>query len=180
MKGEYLYLTAYLVNYYYYSFCLLWSLKFGCSYPKGLIVAFKLKKTTIDSVVQQDNTDEGNDSAMKLEVSSSVEKLSGQGAESTLESDDGTKQEKSSDDMTKEKELNTGDATESEKCIGDAPVESDKHGDGEPLSRDGKSISGNVNVKNQISREDLKEAFKKFGTVRVLIHATFWILAMLV
>lgn len=31
---------------------------------------------------------------------------------------------------------------------------------------EGKIISGNVNVKNQISREDLKEAFKKFGAVR--------------
>jgi hypothetical protein len=37
---------------------------------------------------------------------------------------------------------------------------------------EGKIISGNVNVKNQISREDLKEAFKNFGTVRVMIiHA---------
>lgn len=143
-------------------------------------MAFKLKKTTVDSMLQQDNIDEGNDSATKLEVSSSMEKLSGQGPESTLESD-GTKQGKSSDDMTKEKELSTGEATECEKCIGDAPVESDKHGDSESLSRDGKNISGNVNVKNQISREDLKEAFKKFGTVRVMIiHATFWILLLVV
>jgi len=155
-------------------------LKFGCSYPKGLIVAFKLKKTMVDSVVQQDNIDEGNDSATKLEISSSMEKLSGQRPESTVESD-GTKQGKSSDDMTKEKELNTAEAAESEKCIGDAPVESDKHGDSESLSRDGKNISGDVNVKNQISREDLKEAFKKFGTVRVMIiHASFWILLLLV
>jgi lupus La protein len=143
-------------------------------------VAFKLKKTTVDSVVQQDNIDERNDSATKLEDSSSMEKLSGQVPESTLESD-GTKQGKSSDEITKEKELNTAEATESEKCIGDAPVESEKHGDSESLSRDGKSISGNVNAKNQISREDLKEAFKKFGTVRVMIiHATFWILLLLV
>jgi lupus La protein len=135
-------------------------------------VAFKLKKTMVGSVVQQDNIDEGNDSATKLEVSSSMEKLSGQGPESTLESD-GIKQGKSSDDMTKEKELNTAEAAESEKFIGDAPVESDKHGDSESLSRDGKNISGNVNVKNQISREDLKEAFKKFGTVRVINSCLF-------
>ncbi|AQK72513.1 la protein 1 [Zea mays] len=135
-------------------------------YQKGLIVAFKLEKATADTVVQQDNIDKENDSATKLDVSSSMEKPSGQGPEESILESDVIKQGMSSDDMTKEKDLNTGEATESEKCISDVPIESDKHGDSEPLSREGKIISGNVNVKNQISREDLKEAFKKFGAVR--------------
>ena len=135
-------------------------------------MAFKLEKATADTVVQQDNIDKENDSATKLDVSSSMEKPSGQGPEESILESDVIKQGMSSDDMTKEKDLNTGEATESEKCISDVPIESDKHGDSEPLSREGKIISGNVNVKNQISREDLKEAFKKFGTVRVMIiHA---------
>ncbi|XP_062222807.1 la protein 1-like [Phragmites australis] len=134
-------------------------------YPKGLIVAFKLKKTTVNSVVQQNNIDKVNDSATELETSNSMEKPSGQGSEERVPESSDTKEEKSSDDMTEEKEVNTSEVTESaEKCIGDAFIQSEKRGDSESLIMDGRSISGNA--KNRISREDLKEAFKKFGTVR--------------
>ncbi|KAL6899612.1 hypothetical protein ACP4OV_006270 [Aristida adscensionis] len=121
-------------------------------YPKGLIVAFKLKKTMASSEAQQNNIDKVNDSDTKLESSNSEEKPSGEGSEEKLPESSDKNEEKPSDDMSKEKELNAKEATESgEKCSDDASVESEKH---------------SSNAKNPISREDLKEAFKKFGTVR--------------
>ncbi|RCV07246.1 hypothetical protein SETIT_1G228700v2 [Setaria italica] len=121
-------------------------------FPKGLIVAFKLKKDMAESAVQQTN-----------ETSNSVENPSGEASERIPDNTD-SKDDKSSDNMTKEKEVNIKEATESEKCTGDALEDCEKRGDSESLSRDGNSVSGNV--KNPISREDLKEALKKFGNVR--------------
>jgi len=122
-------------------------------YPKGLIVAFKLEKTMAD-FVQKNSVDKVDDSATKLETSNSTVNPSGEASEGFAESSD-SKEEKSSKNVTKEKEVNISETTESEKCIGDALVESEKRGDSE---------SGNL--KNSISREDLKETLKKFGTVR--------------
>ncbi|KAG2652246.1 la protein 1-like [Panicum virgatum] len=122
-------------------------------YPKGLIVAFKLEKTMAD-FVQKNSVDKVDDSATKLETSNSMVNPSGEASEGIAESSD-SKEEKSSENVTKEKEVNISETTESEKCIGDALVESEKRGDSE---------SGNL--KNSISREDLKETLKKFGTVR--------------
>ncbi|GJM85497.1 hypothetical protein PR202_ga01950 [Eleusine coracana subsp. coracana] len=102
-------------------------------YPKGLIVAFKLKKIT-----------------------------DGQGLEEGIPESE-TKNEKCSADMTEEKEVDTSEATESG-CPGESLAESEKRDDNESLSGNGKNISGNA--KNPISREDLKETFKKYGTVR--------------
>ncbi|CAL4886769.1 unnamed protein product [Urochloa decumbens] len=124
-------------------------------YPKGLIVAFKLKKIPADSAVQQNNMDKVNDSATKLETTNSMENPSGEASEERIPDNTDSKEEKSPDNMTSEKEVR--EATESEKCTGDALVESEKHGDSESLSRD---------AKNPISREDLKEALKKFGSLR--------------
>jgi len=118
-------------------------------------VAFKLEKTKVDPVVQQNSVDKVDDSATKLETSNSTVNPSGEASEERIAESSDSKEEKSSENMTKEKEVNISEATESEKCIGDALVESEKRGDSE---------SGNL--KNGISREDLKEALKKFGTVR--------------
>lgn len=122
-------------------------------------MAFKLKKDMAESAVQQ--TDE---------TSNSVENPSGEASERIPDNTD-SKDDKSSDNMTKEKEVNIKEATESEKCTGDALEDCEKRGDSESLSRDGNSVSGNV--KNPISREDLKEALKKFGNVRVIIIHNF-------
>jgi len=124
-------------------------------YPKGLIVAFKLEKTKVDPVVQQNSVDKVDDSATKLETSNSTVNPSGEASEERIAESSDSKEEKSSENMTKEKEVNISEATESEKWIGDALVESEKRGDSE---------SGNL--KNGISRENLKAALKKFGTVR--------------
>ncbi|TVU29312.1 hypothetical protein EJB05_20875 [Eragrostis curvula] len=133
-------------------------------YPKGLIVAFKLKKVTVDSAVQQNESDKVSVSDTKLENSDSTDRPSGQGPQGIPESSE-TKEEKGSDDITVEKEVNTSEATESgEKGTGASLVEGEKREDNESLSGNGKSISGNA--KNPISREDLKEAFNKYGTVR--------------
>jgi len=132
-------------------------------------VAFKLEKTKVDPVVQQNSVDKVDDSATKLETSNSTVNPSGEASEERIAESSDSKEEKSSENMTKE-EVNISEATESEKCIGDALVESEKRGDSE---------SGNL--KNSILREDLKETLKKFGTVRVIIiHPTFRILLLLV
>jgi lupus La protein len=126
-------------------------------YPKGLIVAFKLNKITDDSAT--------NESETKLETSDSTEKSSGQGPEDGTPETSETKEDKCSADMTEEKEVGASEATESgEKCLGESLAESEKRHNNESLSGNGKNISGNA--KSPISREDLKEAFKKYGTVR--------------
>ncbi|CAN6232412.1 unnamed protein product [Urochloa humidicola] len=125
-------------------------------YPKGLIVAFKLKKIAADSAVQQNDGDKVNDSASKLETSNSTENPSGEAFVEKIPDNTDSKEEKSPDNMTNEKEVR--EATESEeKGTGDALVESEKCGDNESLGKD---------AKNPISREDLKEALKKFGNVK--------------
>ncbi|KAK3158424.1 hypothetical protein QOZ80_2AG0137070 [Eleusine coracana subsp. coracana] len=131
-------------------------------YPKGLIVAFKLKKITDGSAEQQTDVDKANEPETKLETSDSLKKPSGQGLEEGIPESE-TKNEKCSADMTEEKEVDTSEATESG-CPGESLAESEKRDDNESLSGNGKNISGNA--KNPISREDLKETFKKYGTVR--------------
>uniref|UniRef100_A0A0E0NHM4 La protein 1 n=1 Tax=Oryza rufipogon TaxID=4529 RepID=A0A0E0NHM4_ORYRU len=132
-------------------------------YPKGLIVAFKLKRITVDGGVQQNSAD--NDTATEEETPKSMKKTStGESEERTTANSD-TEEQKSSDDMTEAKEVNAGEATESgDKCTVDALLESEKKGDNETSSKDDRGLSGKAN--SPISREDLKEAFKKFGTVR--------------
>eukprot|EP00267_Zea_mays_P035433 XP_008671229.2 uncharacterized protein LOC103648558 [Zea mays] len=79
--------------------CFLEAIEAGCT------------NTGNDTIVQQDNIDKENDSAMKLDVSSSMEKPSGQGPEESILESDVIMQGMSSDDMTKEKDLNIGEAT---------------------------------------------------------------------
>jgi hypothetical protein len=163
MKGEYLTTFLFLETGIFVSDHKQGSWKFICSYPKGLIVAFKLKKVTDDSAV--------NESETKLETSDSTEKPSCQGPEEGTPETSGTKEEKCSADMTEEKEVGASEATESgEKCPGESLAESEKCHNNESLSGNGKNISGNA--KSPISREDLKEAFKKYGTVRVMAFVT--------
>lgn len=109
-------------------------------------MAFKLKKITDG---QQNDVDKANESETKLEASDSTEKP---------EIPESETKEKCSADMTEEKEVDTTEATESgEKCPGESLVESEKRDD---------------NAKSPISREDLKETFKKYGTIRVMMIAT--------
>nr|CAB3450333.1 unnamed protein product [Digitaria exilis] len=122
-------------------------------YPKGLIVAFKLK--IIADPVVQNNEDKGNDSVAKLDTSDSMENPSGETSEERIPGSTDSKGEEAPDNMAKEKEVR--EATESEKCTSDALVESENQGNSGSLGRD---------VKNAISREDIKEVLKKFGTVR--------------
>jgi hypothetical protein len=79
--------------------CFLEAIEAGCT------------NTGNDTIVQQDNIDKENDSAMKLDVSSSMEKPLGQGPEESILESNVIKQGMSSDDMTKEKDLNTWEAT---------------------------------------------------------------------
>uniref|UniRef100_A0A0E0K296 HTH La-type RNA-binding domain-containing protein n=1 Tax=Oryza punctata TaxID=4537 RepID=A0A0E0K296_ORYPU len=132
-------------------------------YPKGLIVAFKLKRIMVDGAVQPNSAD--NDTATEEGTPNSMKKTSAEGSEECATANSDMEEQKPSDDMTEVKEVNAAEAIESgDKCTIDALPESEKKGDNETLSKDDRVLSGNAN--SPISREDLKETFKKFGTVR--------------
>uniref|UniRef100_A0A0E0K295 HTH La-type RNA-binding domain-containing protein n=1 Tax=Oryza punctata TaxID=4537 RepID=A0A0E0K295_ORYPU len=133
------------------------------NYPKGLIVAFKLKRIMVDGAVQPNSAD--NDTATEEGTPNSMKKTSAEGSEECATANSDMEEQKPSDDMTEVKEVNAAEAIESgDKCTIDALPESEKKGDNETLSKDDRVLSGNAN--SPISREDLKETFKKFGTVR--------------
>lgn len=128
-------------------------------------MAFQLKRTTVNNAVQESKRDKPNYSATEAGTAKSMDRSSGEGSEEKILGSSDMKEQNSSDGMAEQKEVNTGEATKSgEKCAGDALAESEKSDEGESLSMDGKSLSGNMD--KPILREDLKEAFKKFGTVR--------------
>uniref|UniRef100_A0ACD5V595 Uncharacterized protein n=1 Tax=Avena sativa TaxID=4498 RepID=A0ACD5V595_AVESA len=111
-------------------------------YPKGLILAFKLKKILADGDSEQNGGD-------KKEGASSSAEESTVGHEEKVPENADVMEEKS-------------DAAEESKAA-DAAEES-KAADAQSLNKDGKSPS--ENNKEPITREDFKEYFAKFGTVR--------------
>ncbi|CAM0903999.1 unnamed protein product [Alopecurus aequalis] len=110
-------------------------------YTKGLILAFKLKKILADGDTEQNGGDKVNDTdtAKKEESSNSAE-------ESAI--------------AHEEKVPENADAREEKS---DA-VEESKAADAQSVNKDGKSPP--ANDKGLITREDFKEYFAKFGTVR--------------
>lgn len=110
-------------------------------YPKGLILAFKLKKILADGDSEQNGGDKVDDTvtAKKEGDSSSAEESAIGHEEKVPENADGV--EEKSDD-----------------------VEESKAADAQSLNKPGKSPS--ENDKDIITREDFKEYFAKFGTVR--------------
>ncbi|XP_047068210.1 la protein 1-like [Lolium rigidum] len=110
-------------------------------YPKGLILAFKLKNICADGDSEQNGGDkvDETDIAKKEEASSPAKESVIGDEEKVPENADAT--EKKSDD-----------------------VEESKAADAQSLNKDGKSPS--ENDKEIITREDFKEYFAKFGTVR--------------
>jgi hypothetical protein len=124
------------------------------SYHKGLVVAFKLKRITVDNAVQGSKQGKPKYSAEKVGASKSMDNSSVERSEGRIPESSGMEEDKFSDDMVEQKEGSTGEATKSDdKCTADALEESEKTGKGVSLSMDGKSLSGNMN--NPISRVNL-------------------------
>lgn len=110
-------------------------------YTKGLILAFKLKKILADGDKEQNGADKVDDTetAKKEESSNSAEESALAQEEKVPENAD-VREEKSDD------------------------VEESKAADAQSVNKDGKSPP--ANDKELITREDFKEYFAKFGTVR--------------
>lgn len=110
-------------------------------YPKGLILAFKLKKILADGESEQNGGDKVDDTVTaKKEGASSSAEESAISHEEKVPVNADVGEEKSDD------------------------VEESKEADAQSLNKDGKSPS--ENDKEIITREDFKEYFAKFGTVR--------------
>jgi lupus La protein len=110
------------------------------SYPKGLILAFKLKKIPADSGTDQNGVEKVDDAegAKKEESSTGNEEKAPEGeGDVTEEQSDGVEM----------KGMAAGETTQS-------------------VDKDDKSPS--ENDEDTISREDIKEEFTKFGIVRVI------------
>ncbi|XP_037478321.1 la protein 1-like isoform X1 [Triticum dicoccoides] len=110
-------------------------------YPKGLILSFKLKRILADGDTEQNGGDkvDNSDDAKKEGASDSAEE-SGKASEEKAPENTDAKEEKSDD------------------------AEELKGSDAQSVKKDDKSLS--ENDKEPVSREDFKEYFAKFGTVR--------------
>uniref|UniRef100_A0A3B6B146 La protein 1 n=1 Tax=Triticum aestivum TaxID=4565 RepID=A0A3B6B146_WHEAT len=110
-------------------------------YPKGLILSFKLKRILADGDTEQNGGDkvDNSDDAKKEGASDSSEE-SGKASEEKAPENTDAKEEKSAD------------------------AEELKGSDAQSVKKDDKSLS--ENDKEPVSREDFKEYFAKFGTVR--------------
>ncbi|VAH49179.1 unnamed protein product [Triticum turgidum subsp. durum] len=110
-------------------------------YPKGLILSFKLKRILADGDTEQNGGDkvDNSDNAKKEGASDSAEE-SGKASEEKAPENTDAKEEKPDD------------------------AEELKGSDAQSVKKDDKSLS--ENDKEPVSREDFKEYFAKFGTVR--------------
>ncbi|KAJ1271728.1 hypothetical protein BS78_06G148400 [Paspalum vaginatum] len=117
----------------------------GDSYPKGLILAFKLKKIPADGDTEQNGECKGD----------GTDVAKSEGASDTTE-----KSSVGNEEITK----NKGDASE-EQSDGVEGLKAVASGE-TPQSVDKEEKSPSDSDQDTISREDLKEEFTKFGTVR--------------
>ncbi|WVZ86271.1 hypothetical protein U9M48_033079 [Paspalum notatum var. saurae] len=117
----------------------------GEGYPKGLILAFKLKKIPADGDTEQNGEGkvEGTDVAKNEGASDTTEKSSVGNEE--IPKNKGDASEEQSDGVEESKVVDSGETPQS-------------------VDKDEKNPSDND--QDTISREDLKEEFTKFGTVR--------------
>ncbi|OEL17005.1 La protein 1 [Dichanthelium oligosanthes] len=118
----------------------------GESYPKGLILAFKLKKIPADGDTEQNDGDKVDDTeGAKKEGSSNTTEKSSIGHEEKAPEDKGDASEEQADGVEEMKGVAAGATAQS-------------------VEKDDKSPSDNA--EDTISREDIKEEFTKFGIVR--------------
>ncbi|KAF8704244.1 hypothetical protein HU200_031742 [Digitaria exilis] len=118
----------------------------GEGYRKGLILSFKLKKIPADGGTEQNGGDKVDDTeGATKEGSSNITEKPSIGHEEKASEDKGDVNEEQSDVVEEVKWVATGETTQS-------------------VDKDDKSPSDND--EDIISREDIKEEFTKFGTVR--------------
>ncbi|XP_051137745.1 la protein 1 [Andrographis paniculata] len=131
-------------------------------YPKGLIIAFKLKSISgKDSAEENANATNNNADATSKDVeentAQAVSEEPGKGvSDDALEMEDAENNE--------EKEANETGDQETEDAEKSADIPDDKEAEASP---EGKTdIAALKDSKDVVSREDLKAIFRKFGTVK--------------
>lgn len=148
VKGKYSLSNMFLI-YNFFDFQLTsWYINIGYSYPKGLILAFKLKKIAVDSETEKNGGGKVDDTDLtKNEGASDATEKSSVENEEKIPENKGNVSEEQSDAVEELKGVSAGETSQS-------------------VDKDDKSPSDNA--QDKISREDLKEEFTKFGTVRVI------------
>lgn len=134
-----------------------WYIDIGYSYPKGLILAFKLKKTADDGETGKSGGGKVDDTDLTKNnrASDATEKSSVENDEKITENK-GNVSEEQADAIEELKGLSAGETLQSVPKVDKSPSNKDQ---------------------DIISREDLKEEFTKFGTVRVIyIYFCFFFL----
>ncbi|KAG1363536.1 la protein 1 [Cocos nucifera] len=122
------------------------------SYPKGLIIAFKLKSMQDYEATEQKGADEvaSTTEGCEAEVPNSTGSVNEDGEQKTLETVNNN-EEKSSDDASENR------VQESEEVAIGATAQESKD--------DGTNGSSGKTI---VTREDLKQVFRKFGTVKYI------------
>lgn len=136
-----------------------WYIDIGYSYPKGLILAFKLKKTADDGETGKSGRGKVDDTDLTKNngASDATEKSSVENDEKITENK-GNVSEEQADAVEELKGLSAGETLQSVPKVDKSPSNKDQ---------------------DIISREDLKEEFTKFGTVRVIyIYFCFFSFAL--
>ncbi|XP_072990541.1 la protein 1 [Typha latifolia] len=135
------------------------------SYPKGLIIAFKLKSMLDNGMAEQGDEEKVNDSAegcKAVEVDNSKEGANADDEERVSEIVD--EEGKPSVDVEEE---NGEKATEDSKQASEGAVQENENNATKGSSGEtGDMRSLPVDDKNLVRREDLKEVLQKFGTVK--------------
>lgn len=142
--------------------------KKGCqindSYPKGLIVAFKLKPLAKEGSAEENGCCQEREGGSKTKTPDSTKNVDADSEEKTSNNGIET-EEKTSDDVKTENEQSPAKdhLDGNEKAAEDAIQESEGKGTEDAVQADeGKSIVSD----EVVSREDLKRVFQRFGTVK--------------
>ncbi|CAK9165144.1 unnamed protein product [Ilex paraguariensis] len=139
------------------------------NYPKGLIVAFKLKRISAEGSAEQNDCDDvdGCKSDGEPDSTANVTQETEQNVSEDVKDDEENHAENTEDSEAKGDEkcsLETeGKETEDQEKSFDSPIQKDDHAAGEEKSA-AASYKDNEDI---VLREDLKVVFQKFGTVKV-------------
>ncbi|MQL81223.1 hypothetical protein Taro_013676 [Colocasia esculenta] len=135
----------------------------GGGYPKGLIIAFKLKRISAKGPTEQSVPDMKTDNG---EVSDSAVTTKGESEQETSEAVDENKEKSLEDVQADTKGASENLSGSSEKNDAEDTIqEGDEKSTKEPATVGGQN-SSSANDKDVVTREDLKEVFRRFGNVK--------------
>lgn len=134
------------------------------SYPKGVIVAFKLKKKQEDKCVEHNGADKVNDDAGVCKAEQGLNTASEESEQLAVAVGEST------DGVDKENETKAAEdvPNEREEEVTDDVAEDRENKDDKGPSTDSVEVKNPVPDNDSIvTREDLKQIFQKFGAVKV-------------